>query len=399
MRIVVVSAFYSEGMGYTENCLPKALAALGNEVHLITSNLNVYGTSPDYEATYASFLGAADQGEGIFECDGYTVHRLTSAIVRGYVHIRRLAQVIRAIRPDVVHCTEIASLPAFVVAAAKPTGRFKFFAESHQHLSVVKPFLKQETGALLRKAVYRLTRTLPTYLASLAVEKCYAIAPDCLYVARHLYGVPERKAKLQPLGTDTELFRPAMQAVELTARAATRRELGYGDGDVVCIYTGRLSADKNPLLLARAVDSLADGNPKYHALFIGEGLQKDEILRCRNAQVLPFVRHRELADYYRMADLAVWPRQESMSMLDAAACGLPLVAADSIGESERIAGNGRVYRENSVEDLMRVLASLSSSVDRRTLGTLGRQKMERGYSWSNIARSIVSDYVAASAAS
>jgi hypothetical protein len=43
MKIAVVSIFYSEGMGYSENCLPRALAALGHEVHLITTVFNVYG--------------------------------------------------------------------------------------------------------------------------------------------------------------------------------------------------------------------------------------------------------------------------------------------------------------------------------------------------------------------
>ncbi len=62
MKIVIVSSFYSEGMGYSENNLPKALASLGHEVHVITSNLNVYGTSSDYPKNYESFLGPADQG-------------------------------------------------------------------------------------------------------------------------------------------------------------------------------------------------------------------------------------------------------------------------------------------------------------------------------------------------
>jgi len=32
MRIAFVSSYFSEGMGYTENMLPKALALLGHEV-------------------------------------------------------------------------------------------------------------------------------------------------------------------------------------------------------------------------------------------------------------------------------------------------------------------------------------------------------------------------------
>lgn len=394
MKIVIVSAFYSEGMGYTENCLPKALASLGHEVHLVASNLNVYGNSADYDRIYKSFLGPADQGVLSKMIDGYTLHRLDSGLVAGYVRIRNLAAKVREIRPDVVHCTEIASLQSFLLAAIRPFLGFKFFAETHQHLSVIKPFLKQ-SGFRVRKAAYWATRTLPTSMASLSVEKCYAIAPDCVEVATRFYGVPVAKTKLQSLGTDTELFRPATSPEALARRTSMRLERGYSERDIVCVYTGRFSQDKNPLLLARAVETLSQRNPAFQTLFVGEGGQKEDIMRCRNARVLPFMRHTDLAEIYRLADVAVWPRQESMSMLDAAASALPLVVADTMGESERIAGNGLTYADNSVEDLIRALEQLASRQQREALGQHGRAKMVRGFSWTSIGRSIAADYVAA----
>src|SRR2546428_1741325 len=219
MRIAVVSTYYSEDMGYTENGLPKALAALGHEVHVVTSNWNVYGDCSDYDATYRAFLGPADQGTGTFGSDGYTVHRLPSRIVGGYVLIRRLAAKLRELDPAIVHSLEIASFQTFQLAALRPVSGFRLFAETHQHLSVMQPYMRAPGGALLRRAMYRATRTVPTYLASLAVDKCYAISPDCLHVARTFYGVPAEKLKLRPLGTDTTLFRPAA-----TREACARRE-------------------------------------------------------------------------------------------------------------------------------------------------------------------------------
>ncbi len=395
MKIAVVSSFYSQGMGYVENCLPKALAALGHDVHVLTSPLNVYGNAPEYDSTYREFLGPADQGTGTLKVDGYTVHRLPSRMLGGYVLITGLASAIRAIRPDVVHSLEIASVQTFQLALLKATQRFKLFTETHQHLSVVKPFLKKESGDVLRKAAYRVTRTLPTYLASLAVERCYAIAPDCVYVANEFYGVPHEKLKLQSLGTDTDLFRPPISPEELEKRAAQRRARGYSESDVVCIYTGRFSVDKNPLALARAVALLSSQQPGFHGLFIGEGGQRADILSCPNATVSSFVKYAELADVYRLADIAVWPRQESMSMLDAAACGLPLVVSNAIGESERVTGNGAVYEENDVDDLARALLDLASPERRKTLGAAGRAKMVDGFSWALIARAIEADYEAA----
>ena len=395
MRIAVVTSFYSEGMGYTENCLPKALAELGHDVDVITSNLNVYGNEADYEDTYAAFLGPADQGTGRFRSDGYTVHRLESGRLGGYVVLRELAAKIRSVKPEIVHCTEIASLQTFHLAALRLVSGFRLFTETHQHLSVVRPYMKHPGGPFLKKAFYRLSRTLPTWVASFAVERCYAISPDCVRVAMRYYGVPARKLTLRSLGTDTTLFHPATTPEEIIRRQRTRQDWGYGPADILCIYTGRFSDAKNPLVLARAVASLADAGLSYHSLFVGAGGQKEAIASCRHARVLPFAKHTALADLYRMADIAVWPRQESMSMLDAAATGIPLVVSSEIGESDRVVGSGRVYQENSVEDLARVLRGLASADERKALGAAGRAKMEERYSWAAIARAIEGDFASA----
>src|SRR5436190_1427792 len=143
LKIAVVSAFYSEGMGYTENCLSKALASLGHEIHLVTSTFNVYGNEPLDDQTYRGFPG-------------------------------------------------------------------------------------------------------PRHVASLAVEKCYAVTPDCGEVAVRFYGVPRSKIKLLSLGTDTDVFHPAESEQDRVSRSALRHSLGFGDDDLVCIYTGRFSDEKNP---------------------------------------------------------------------------------------------------------------------------------------------------------
>jgi glycosyltransferase involved in cell wall biosynthesis len=394
MRIIFVSAFYSEGMGYCENCLPKALALLGHEVHLVTSNLNVNGNLSIYDKTYKSFLGPADQGTGRFEIDGYTVHRLQSKLKFGYVHYQGLAGKIRELSPDIVHSFEIASIQTYILAAIRPFLKFRLFTETHQHLSIVKPFLKNPKGHHLKKLVYRLSRTLPTYIASLFVEKCYAISPDCAFVASEYYGVSMKKIFLQSIGTDTDLFRPAGNEMELLIRTKMRTDLGYSDQDIVCIYTGRFSEDKNPMILANAIKLLASSGLPFYGLFVGDGDQIDKIKACPNVKVLPFMKHKDLADYYRLADIAVWPTQESMSMLDAASCGLPLVVSDRIGESDRIENSGKTYKENDTDDLSKVLSGFINNEVRIQYGRTGREKMLNKYSWIKIAKNLNAEYLA-----
>jgi len=37
-----------------------------------------------------------------------------------------------------------------------------------------------------------------------------------------------------------------------------RTQLGFAPSDIVCVYTGRFGADKNPLLLAKAIARLRE---------------------------------------------------------------------------------------------------------------------------------------------
>jgi glycosyltransferase involved in cell wall biosynthesis len=394
LKVAIVSGFYSEGMGYSENGLSKALAKLGHEVHVVTSTYNVYGSEPLYDATYRGFLGPPTTAAGTRVIDGYTVHRLEAGLLSGYVNIRRLNAKVRELAPDIVHSLEVASLQTFKLAALRPFARFKLFTETHQTFSVMRPYMLHNNGDHLKRAIYRLTRTVPSYLASLSIEACYAVAPVCYEVARRFYGVPASKLKLLSLGADTDTFHPVETQEDDESRRTLRRHLGYSDGDIVCVYTGRFTKDKNPLALAQAIDALARTDARYRALFIGDGEQKPEIAACLNTTVLPFMRHADLAPYYRAADLAVWPRQETISMIDAAASGVPMVVSNRIGEPGRVTGNGKMYEENDVADLAAVIRSFESPDERRACGAVGRQKMLDGFSWNSFARTIEADFAA-----
>ena len=96
---------------------------------------------------------------------------------------------------------------------------------------------------------------------------------------------------------------------------------------------------------------------------------------------MPF---RELGRYYRAADVAVWPTNESTSMLDAAACGLPLVVSDRIYQ-DHVTGNGLAYRMNDLSSLLEILRRLEAPQLREQLGRNGAQKMRSAFSWDGAA--------------
>jgi glycosyltransferase involved in cell wall biosynthesis len=104
---------------------------------------------------------------------------------------------------------------------------------------------------------------------------------------------------------------------------------------------------------------------------------------------------RELGAFYRAAEIGVWPAQESMSMLDALACGLPLVANHTMQAPERLRGTGLSYRLGDVEDLVRQLRALGDSEVRKRLGAEGARRMRGEFNWERIAARRLEDYSAA----
>jgi len=392
MRIVLVSDFYTVGMGYIENGLTKALAALGHDVHVVASNLNVYGNLDEYDAAYGKFLGPAECICEEFSIDGYTVHRLPHQRVGRYVRINGLISKLRQLSPDIIQVSSAAGVNTFAIALSRGFIKGRLFSGCHQSNSLVQPYLLGGPRFSMKRGLFAITRTLPGWLTAKLTETCYAVTHDCAVNAHQMYGVPKHKVKLVPLGVDTELFRPATTTSEVARRRKTRGEFGFAERDIVCLYTGRLSKVKNPLMIANAIRQLRERGRDYRALFVGEGEQAEPIQASGGSQVIPFTRHHALPSIYQAADLAVWPVQESISMLDAAATGLPLVVPERMAERECVKDNGMSFREGDQDDLIRVLLELKDPAARAALGAIGAKKMREQCSWTRIAELRVHDY-------
>ena len=79
-------------------------------------------------------------------------------------------------------------------------------------------------------------------------------------------------------------------------------------------------------------------------------------------------------------------------MLDAAACGKPIVVNDTVQATERFEGNGIAYKLNDLEDLVAKLATLRSAETRLSLGRYGAEKIAGTFSWRAIASRRLRDY-------
>jgi glycosyltransferase involved in cell wall biosynthesis len=376
-------------MGYAVNLICRELVKQGHDVHYVTGGLPPYYRMNEVEATYGTFQRQLSESQSSEQIDGYRLHHLPVKRMPGGVRLVGLAGKLNEIKPDIVQTFAHLSWVTVDSARNKKRGGYRLFSGNHTTKSIY-PMARDGISRLSPHGIREtFLRFIPGRILSHFVDRCYGATKDCTDVAVNFFGVPSAKIDTIPLGVDTDIFHPARDGA---ARAAFRKANGIADEDVLCVYTGRFSEDKNPLLLAQAVADLRARGERYRSLFVGEGVQREAIAACDGALVLPFVEFTALAAYYRAADIGVWPTQESTSMLDAAACGIPIVVNDTIVATERMQGNGLMYRLNDRGDLAAKLLQLKDPAMRAALGAEGARKMSEEFAWPALVRRRVADY-------
>jgi glycosyltransferase involved in cell wall biosynthesis len=385
MKILVLSEWFSDKMGYAENYLPKAFGKLGHEVHLVTTDLQVYATSPEYEKIYQHHLGPKLAEQGVFNKEYYTLHRNPHTLTGG-LKILNLENKIRELQPDIVYCFEIFNGDTKRACILKSKYNYKLFCESRMHLSIYRP-----PKSVLKKIIH-FRKKIIGKMMSAKIDKFYPIAPDVLHVITTYCGIPQKKCKISSLAVDTDLF---FRSVQLEEVKAFRKKNGYDDDDIVCLYTGRFAESKGPLILAQAVNYLQErGHAKFKGLFVGQGEKEYQniIKNAKGCTIHPFVEVNQLPIFYNSFDIGVWPLQESTSQLDAAACGMPIIINEKVEDTLRTEGNGLRYRDRDVKDLADKILLLQDKVKRNEMGKIGSEKIANFYSWDYLAKNKITDF-------
>ncbi len=183
-----------------------------------------------------------------------------------------------------------------------------------------------------------------------------------------------------PNGVDLTAFTPAGD----DERLALRARLGLPEDRILCALVGRLTPQKDPgiLLEAWSVGRLSQAR----LVLVGDGpLRKSLEARVARGplagQVIFAGATADVSQYLRAADLLALPSQaEGMSnaLLEAMACGLPVVATDVPGNREVLDGEraaGMLVPAGDPIALSEALDALvASSTLRREVGCAARQR-------------------------
>ena len=190
--------------------------------------------------------------------------------------------------------------------------------------------------------------------------------------------VPSDKIETISNGVDTRLF---IQAQEL--RATKRRELGFGDSDVVVGTIGRPCYEKNYGMLLKASAVVAEKQEKFFLLIIGEGPDRAALQQLTNTlginNRVTFLGKRDdtVALLNAMDVFVLSSRSEGLpnTILEAMSVGLPVLSTNVGGVAEILSepGLGLLVDPMNVESFAKALEQLVRSPDLRCrLGKAGQ---------------------------
>jgi glycosyltransferase involved in cell wall biosynthesis len=209
-------------------------------------------------------------------------------------------------------------------------------------------------------------------------------------VAGHAVHLGARREAVRVIanGVDVQRFRPGAGRVNGTFRVA-------------CV--GRLIFNKGPQYLLEAAPEVLQGHPEAAFVFVGDGPLRPHLEeRARQLGVghrVTFLGTRpDVPAILQTCDVLVRPsllEGMPLTVLEAMACGLPVVATPVSGTAElvRHGENGLLVRPADPASLARAILRLMENEPlREAQGRKARRLVEDGYSWDAVAEKTLAVY-------
>lgn len=210
-----------------------------------------------------------------------------------------------------------------------------------------------------------------------------------------LFGVNKEKIIVIPVGVDLRSINEGLEK-----NIITRKELGFDDNDFVLISVNRLSPVKGINYLLDSFSIVKAHIDSAKLLLIGTGPEEDRIKKhMQNLGVSESVVHVKdvseslLYNYYRLADLYVSPTLQNdfiMSILEAMACGLPVV---STGQNFVVHynRNGYIVPKRNAGAIAEAVLKIYDRNECKRMGDESR-KIIKEYDWGIIAKKAIKEY-------
>jgi glycosyltransferase involved in cell wall biosynthesis len=320
----------------------------------------------------------------------------------------QVADVLRRlpVRPDIVHCHGPAAAPILVrqrrgappvVLTLHAVRRYQYglYRDLHQLARSVE----RATSAPVRNPPRNYSAWQPRIAWELRTERYLCRKADHLALVAEYFGplleeyyaVPPDRCTVTYNGSD---FHPGAGLDKGAARAS----LGLPADAQVILFVGRLEWQKRIQLLVQAMPSFLLHVEQARLLIVGEGEQRDDLALVirklgleKHVQLVEWVEHSRLQDFYRAADCLCLPSiWEGLSkvLLEAMSMQLPVVAADNVANREVLRGGeaGFLVSEPNPDCWASALCDVLRSPDAaRNRAARASTLVDEQYRWSHVA--------------
>lgn len=289
------------------------------------------------------------------------------------LNLRRWKRVLERLEPTIIEAGD-AFHPGWCAAAVARRRAIPAVAFYHSNVPQV-----------IGRRVRAIERSVRRYLRTLYERFDVVLAPSRI-MCEYLGELGVHNTLYQPLGVDAEVFHPRRRTLDLRARLHLPR------GTRLLAYAGRFAGEKNLPVLMQAFAQLGS---RYHLLLIGGHRRARP---ARNVTMMPYRRDSvELATWIASADALVHAGTKEtfgLVVLEAMACGLPVVAARAGAFPELVDESvGELAEPESATGMAASIAALYER-DRAALGAAARARVLKQFTWDRTLRQQIDTYAA-----
>lgn len=350
MKIVHIEDFILPDAGYQVNILTKLQVDQGHDVHIVTSSLN---KAP---ANLANFFGTENVEKRDLEFKrrtGVKIHRqnVIACISSRVVYYPSVFKVVDNLKPDIIYVHGEDTLIGMQFIVRSLWQKYPMILDCHmlemasvnRFKNLFRWFFRKTIAPIVVKKNIPLIRTVDTDY----VEKCL--------------GIPLSHTDLLSFGSDISLFTPNHERYY-----TFRNTHSIAEDDLLVIYAGKLDEHKGALFFAESIRKKihVPGSASVAFLIIGTtsgtyGENVESIFSLSENRILRYntLPYYDLASYYQVADVSVFPRQCSLSYFDVQATGLPVIMEENEVNLKRAEtgscllfppGDTKAFRQNIV---------------------------------------------------
>jgi len=382
MHFVHVEDFIHPDAGYQVNLLSRLQVAQGHQVTIVTSELDKI---PEW---ITAFFGKDDiekKDQKFYERTGAKIIRVP--IIGFYsgrsIYYPKLFKVVDGLKPDVLFVHGEDTMMGMQFIWRYPKKNYPMVLDCHMlemaSMNKFREYFRWFYRKFVTPIILKYNIPLIRVVDSDFVQKCL--------------GIPLQKTVLLSFGTDTDYFKP-----NAANKKAFRTKYNISEDDFVILYAGKLDIYKGGQFLANTLkkELKAANGRKIVFVIVGNASEEygkkveETFAESENKIIrLPTQPYYDLGVIYQSADLAVYPKQCSMSFFEAQSCGLPvLFEINEINVERASHANGFTFKSEDIEDFrskMLYCAEMDEEAYKK-IGNNARQFILESYNYVPIAQ-------------